>query len=179
MNVKVVDLMSEVENGPFLDAVGLDLDNRGGRTVHRIWLYDDIRPGHFRDIEICFAVFHPLIFGERKDPSAYWCGRGWHVIDPLQRRPWRNRSLPARDNRKRRIDPDRHEVARRHQVCGATRLYLLGPQHNAMLCGRGVEPDIKLDSPARRHHDRVYAHFRLRSPELVGERHAIETHNLN
>src|SRR6202048_1485880 len=48
-----------------------------------------------------------------------------------------------------------------------------------MLCGRGVEPDIKLDAPARRHHDRVYARFRLRSPELVGERHAIETHNLN
>jgi hypothetical protein len=35
------------------------------------------------------------------------------------------------------------------------------------------------DAPSRRHHDRVCGRLRLRSPDVVGERHAIESHNLD
>ena len=58
----------------------------------------------------------------------------------------------------------RHQVAARHQISGATRLHRLGPQHDAVLRGRGIELDVELDAPARRHHDRV---SRLFAPSVA------------
>ncbi len=179
MDVKVMDLVGEVEDGPFLHAVGPDLDDRRRHTTHRIGLDDGIRPGHFRDVEVCLAAFRPRIFGERKTPPAHRCAHGQQVIDALQCRPRRSRSLPARGSWGKRIDPDRHQVAGRHQVSGATRRHCLSPQDNAMLRRRDVELDVELDAPAGRHHDRVGACLRLRLPHLVGERHAIEADNLD
>ena len=48
-----------------------------------------------------------------------------------------------------------------------------------MLWGRRIELDIELDATAGRHHDRVGASLRLRSTHVVGERHAVETHNFD
>src|SRR5262245_22025652 len=130
MDVEVVDLMREVEDRPFLDAVRLDLDHRQRPT----WIGLDgyVRPGHFRDEEVCLAVLGPLILGERKGPATDRHGAGRHSICALQYRPRRNSALPARVTRWRRIDPDRDQVARRHQVSGTTRVHCLGLQNDAM-----------------------------------------------
>ena len=77
------------------------------------------------------------------------------------------------------IDPHRDQLAAWHQISGATHLDRLGPQHNAMLRGRGIELDVELDAPTRRHPDRAGAHLRLPSPHFVGEGHAIEAYYLD
>src|SRR6476661_7254316 len=98
MNVKVVELMSVVEDGPFLDAVWLNFDHRCGRAAHRVGLDNGIRAGYFRDVKVGLAVSRSLILSKCKGPSAHGYVRRSRVIDALRCRSQRNRSV--RDGRR-------------------------------------------------------------------------------
>src|SRR5712692_11200001 len=73
VDVKVVNLVREIQNRPLLECARLNLHDRVREVameMHREWLDGHVRPGDFGNVKVGLAAVRPLVFGEGKGEPA-------------------------------------------------------------------------------------------------------------